>query len=210
MQFIYQNLPQTHVDVMLVFDASVSFNAVYDGFVPSVNSAGELIQRMRVNDRVGVIKLGTGGVLPLRTIAGDADRAAALTTLSGLVPDGTSEIGGGFQSALSQWSTASPSGNTKAVILFSAGDESGSPRALDLVPSLRTAGVHVYTMGFPGSLSGQYLTSQIADTTHGAYYLAADSTINQVVRQIWDRLTGIQLIGDTSFASNSPAFRETT
>jgi len=34
MQFIYQNLPQTHVDVMLVFDASVSFNAVYDGFVP--------------------------------------------------------------------------------------------------------------------------------------------------------------------------------
>jgi hypothetical protein len=191
---------------MLVFDGSATYDASYNGFTPSKNSALELIQKLRTGDRVGIVQLPNTLKLGLTTIQDDNTRTSVSNIINGLTVGGTSAIGQGLQTAQSAYSM-SPSGNSKAVILLSAGDEAGIPNALTLAPSLRSGGIHLYTVGFAGSPSGQNLDSRLADTTGGKYYLTSDALLYQSVRQMWNTISGTQNILEAAFPSNAAAWQ---
>ena len=62
----------------------------------------------------------------------------------------------------------------------------------------------MFTFGFDGS--NQDLASQLAQYSGGNYFLVADSTIDLATQYIWDELTGLQLIGDTSVFASGPSY----
>jgi hypothetical protein len=87
-----------------------------------------------------------------------------------------------------------PKDSTRAMILFTAGEEDSVPTALDVLPAIKSAGTYVFTMGFPGS-RGQDALSQVAAQTGGVFFASADSAqIGPIVTQIWNLLTGQQFV----------------
>jgi hypothetical protein len=189
--YIYATVPASRVDLMLVFDGSAGFATTQGAFLPSKNSTLELVQKLRTGDRFGVVRLPSTVVFPLTEIVDSTTRAQASAALNTLVAGGASAIGSGLQAAQSQLGIAPVPNRKKAMILFSAGEEDALPSALTVLPPIAAAGTSIFTFGFPGS-SGQTLANTIADSTGGAYYQAADSTIHLIVNQIWNTLTGQQ------------------
>ncbi len=205
--YIYGNLLDAHMDVVLAFDGSSVFAATDGGFTPSKNASVELVQKMRVGDRIGVIRLPDTEAYPLTLISDQASRDAAASAIEALLPGGPSAIGSGLAASEAMLDGAPQLGtNGKAVILFSAGEEDTTPTASEQFPALRAAGTKVFTLGFEGS-SGQQLCSSLADRTGGAYYLARDTTIGVIVDQIWNTLIGQETLADTVVSSNNiPGF----
>ncbi len=191
--YIFNNVPSARMDIMLVFDGSTSYTNTFGAFDPSKASAAELVQKLRVGDRIGVVKMPGTVALPLTTILDSASRALATAAINALAAGGQSAIGAGLLAAQSQLDFSPIANHGKAMILFSAGEENTPPNALDVLPSIAAAGTNVYTLGFQGS-SGQNLANKIADSTGGTYYLAADTIINQIVDQIWNTLLGQQYV----------------
>ncbi|MBK7258185.1 MAG: hypothetical protein IPI01_10355 [Ignavibacteriae bacterium] len=87
-------MPPGRIDLMLVFDGSTDYVSSYGAFDAGKNAAVELVQRMGVGDRVGVVQLPSTLVLGLREITADStSRLAVITAIRGLTPGGTSGIG---------------------------------------------------------------------------------------------------------------------
>jgi hypothetical protein len=189
--FIYNNIPAGRIDLVLVFDGSESYSTALNAFGPSVASAVELVPRLRHGDRLSIVKMPGTVVLPLTQMADSVARAQAVEALNSMLPGGPSAIGEGLQTAQMQLDGSAPPDRAKAMILFSAGEENALPSGLSVLPSLQSAQTRVFTLGFQGS-AGQGLANTIADSTGGSYYLAADTSINQVVNQIWNTLLSQQ------------------
>ncbi|MGB6647420.1 MAG: VWA domain-containing protein, partial [Bacteroidota bacterium] len=215
--YIYGNVLPAHVDLMLVIDASQSFAdpATYDAFDPSIDAAVELVDKLRVGDRIGVVKLSGGApfvpaglgfqeILPDPTPENDYDdvqnQKDEIKTAIALLPAETTDdrraIGSALVTAASTFSTENV--GRRGIILFSAGNETEAPSALDpvlVLPKLTGADpISVYTMGFAQSPDGANLGSKLADATSGAFYETDITTISPVVNQIWDNVTGYQLV----------------
>jgi hypothetical protein len=201
--WIYEHAPQGRVELVLVFDGSSNFITQYGAFDAAKNSAAELIERMDAGDKVGIIQLPNTVVLPLHALTDGASRTAVIAAIENLAPGGTTNIGAGLQAGLSQ--LTSSAGGLDAMILFSAGEEIGLPAALSVVPGVNADNAHLFTLGFAGS-TGQDLNSILADTTGGAYFLASSATMSTVVKEIWNRLTALQMIAYYSFLSNQEGF----
>lgn len=189
--YIYSNIPASRMDLMLVFDGSSGFATTFNGFEPAKNSSMELVERLRNGDRIGVVKMPGTVVFPLTAMVDSATRAQARAAINSLASGGTSSIGSGLQTAQAQLALSPLPDHGKAMILFSAGEETGAPGALSVLPPIIAANTNVFTLGFQGS-GGQTLANKIADSTGGSYYLAADTTIQPIVNQIWNQLTGQQ------------------
>ncbi|GEM_PF-1933188 len=189
--YIYSHIPASRVDLMLVVDGSAGFATTQNAFDASKNSAMALVQKLRVGDRLGVVRLPSNVVFPLTAIVDSATRAQATAAINGLVAGGASAIGSGLQAAQSQLNLSPLSTNARAMILFSAGEENAAPGALSVLGPVIAAETRIFSMGFTGS-SGQALSNKLADSTGGLYYLAADTTIKNIVNQIWNELTGQQ------------------
>ncbi|MFN0158351.1 MAG: carbohydrate binding domain-containing protein [Bacteroidota bacterium] len=200
--YIFNNIPSSRVDLMLVFDGSTSYATTHRAFEPSKASAVELVQKLRVGDRIGVVKLPATVALPLMTISDSASRAQAAAAITSLATGGAAAIGSGLQAAQSQLNLSPLPDHGKNIILFSAGEETGAPSALSVLAPIAAAGTNVYTLGFQGSI-GQNLNNIIADSTGGAYFLAADTIINQIVDQIWNTLLGQQYVLNTVVGSDT-------
>lgn len=201
--YIYSNVPKSSIDLVMLFDPSAGFNSKYNGFGPSKQSAAELIYKLRPDDRVAVIVLPDSVIVPLTSIS-DVNRASVLASIDAMTVGTSSAIGRGLQRSLNILNVGDP--NRRALILFSAGEESGLPAAIDVAPALAAAHVSTFTFGFEGS-PGQDLNSKLADYTGGNYYLTADTTVSLVVHEIWNDLTGYQLIADTTaFAWDGPGW----
>lgn len=200
--YVYNTVPASRIDLMLVFDGSPSYTTTARAFTPSKESAAELVQKLRIGDRIGVVKMPNTIVHPLTTIQDSASRAQAIAAINGMTEGGPSAIGSGLQTAQNALDLSALPNRTKAMILFSAGEENTSPSAMSVLPALIASRTHVHTLGFPGT-TGQGLTSAIADSTGGGYYLAADTTINQVVSEIWNRLIGQQYVFFTVVPSDT-------
>jgi hypothetical protein len=101
--YIYRTIPQSKVDLILVFDGAGNFASpsAYNGFVPAKNSAADLLQRMRIGDRVGVLKLPSTVVSPLVTIQDSISRANLISAVNSMTVGGTSGIGSGLQTGVS-------------------------------------------------------------------------------------------------------------
>ncbi len=211
--FIYGSLPPSGIDVVILIDGSTTFASSYNGFSPSLKGAQNLVLNMRDGDRVGIVKLPNTTVLGLTPVS--TGRGAVLAALAGLTVGGTSGIGQGLQVASGLLTGATQSMNQRAMLLFSAGEETGAPGALTsgVLSTVQAAGAQVYTMGFAGSF-GQTLGANLAQYSGGGYYLASDPTapggivtsdakMINVVDQVWTRLSGLHLTYRDSIGSGS-------
>jgi CSLREA domain-containing protein len=197
--YIYSHVSKSSIDLVLLFDGSSAFQTKYNGFNPAKNSATELVQRLKPSDRISVIKLPDTVVVSLTTVD-STNLTSVINAINSMTVGGSSSIGTGLQKAMSVLNVSNA--NRDAMILFSAGEETGSPTALSVAPALAGNGVPLFTLGFSGS-TGQALDSKLADTTGGDYFLTADTTMSLVVHQIWDELTGTQLVADTGTFSGA-------
>ncbi|MGB5873866.1 MAG: T9SS type A sorting domain-containing protein, partial [Bacteroidota bacterium] len=120
----------------------------------------------------------------------------AIALLPAETTDDRRAIGSALVTAASTFSTENV--GRRGIILFSAGNETEAPSALDpvlVLPKLTGADpISVYTMGFAQSPDGANLGSKLADATSGAFYETDITTISPVVNQIWDNVTGYQLV----------------
>ena len=81
------------------------FTTQYGAFDAGKNAAVELVERMGVGDRVGIVQLPSTLVLGLHEITADTTtRTAVINAIRGLTPGGTSGIGAGLQTGLAQLS----------------------------------------------------------------------------------------------------------
>ena len=132
LSLIYSFVPRAAIDLVLVFDGSQSFDdaTTFNGFDASVGAATELVDKMRDGDRVAVYKLTQSTpYIPFTTI--DAlSRASVKQTLGLLQPDltDTRPLGTGLTNAAGYFTGTDVA--RRAIILFSAGNETGSPSAL--------------------------------------------------------------------------------
>jgi len=209
--FIYNFVPRGAIDLMFVFDGSQSFanSTPINGYDPSVGAAIELIDKMRDGDRVAAYKLTQATpYIPFTTI--DAlSRESIKQNLALLQPDltDTRPIGTGLTNAAGSFTGTDIA--RRAIILFSAGNETESPSALSqsVLNALRGKGIRTFTLGFPQSPQGANLSSILADTTSGAFYDAADTSISNIVNQIWINLAGYQLVGDSTLPSDAISYQ---
>lgn len=200
--YIYRNIPKANIDLMLVFDGSNSFANVQGALTPAKNAAVELLQRMRVGDRIGIIKMPNTVVFPLTAIAGDATRDAAAAAINALTAGGSSAIGSGLLAAQASLNASALQTSAKSILLFSTGEENAAPSALTVLSQLRTSNITAHTLGFAGS-PGQPLSNIIADSTGGTYHLATNATMSSVVQQIWNTLVGQTFVFQTSAPSDT-------
>ena len=178
------------VDLVLVFDGSASYASTYNAFTAAKNSAADLISRMRVGDRIGVVRFPDVAVQDLVTITSDATKATVTAKIQAMAPGGACAIGAGLQKGQTLLTTQGAANHLHAMILFSAGEENPSPTAAEVLPSIAAAKTNVFTMGFTDS-AGNDLLAQIATGTTGAFFHLYDPTdIGPVVMQIWNVLTG--------------------
>ncbi len=211
--FIYGSLPPSGIDVVILIDGSTTFSSTYNAFSPSLKGARNLVLNMRDGDRVGIVKLPSTTVLGLTPV--NTGKNAVLAALTGLTVGGTSGIGQGLQVASGLLTGATQTTNQRAMLLFSAGEETGTPGALSpgVLSTVQAAGAQVYTMGFTGSF-GQALGANLAQYSGGGYYIASDpgapggiatsdAMMINVVDQMWTRLSGLHLTYQDSIPSGS-------
>jgi Mg-chelatase subunit ChlD len=142
-KYVYTHSPKSAIDIVLLIDASASFAATYNGLAPSKNSATELVQKLRADDRVTVIKLPNQVLAGPTTVVSSADSAAVVNAINGITTGATPDIGLGMQTGQSLLAS---SVRRKAMILFSSGEGLGNP--LSVVPSINADSIKVYTLGF--------------------------------------------------------------
>ncbi|MEJ2634795.1 MAG: FlgD immunoglobulin-like domain containing protein [Calditrichia bacterium] len=195
-EYIYANIPDERVDLMLVFDGSMNYADNYHAFEAAKKSAIQLIDKMREGDRIGIVKLPDTLLAPLTQIVDENSRTDIKDKISAMNVGGRAAIGSGLQTAQNQLVTEGSAQNKWAMILFSSGEETAEPYAESVLPDIIGTKTAIYTMGFAnGPASGQNLNSHIADVTRGDYFLLADSSeIGDVVNFIWYRLLGMQII----------------
>ena len=206
--FIYGNVPTAHVDLMLLFDASPTFAdpGSYNGFAASKAAASELVDKARPGDLIGVRKLSDDGSTSFTEILDEASRTTVKGQISALQEDfdDIRPLGLGLKGAAESFGSVNT--GRRAIIAFTAGNETESPFALDptVISTLKGAGVSVYSAGgYTQSISGQATLSGLSNETEGAYFLTADTTVSEVATQIWNLLTGYQLVGDSTMPSNA-------
>jgi hypothetical protein len=185
---LYGLVPPSRVDLVMVFDPSDSYSITQGAFEASRNSALELIPKMRSGDRLGVVVMPNTVVLPLTAMGDSTGREQANAAINSILAGGPSAIGSGLQTAESQLDLAPSHSNSRAILMYSAGEENMAPSALSVLAPILGTQTRIFTLGFPGSY-GQNLCNQLADTSGGAYHIASDSTINQAVNEIWNGIT---------------------
>ena len=61
--WMYTKVPESHMDLALIFDGSSTFTSTYNAFDASKNSAEELITKLQYKDRVTIYQFGSLPVL---------------------------------------------------------------------------------------------------------------------------------------------------
>ncbi|MBP1679438.1 MAG: hypothetical protein H6Q29_1349, partial [Bacteroidetes bacterium] len=210
LSFIYNYVPRAAIDLMFLFDASQSFAdpTTINGFAPSQDAAIELVDKMREGDRVAFMKLTAASPVTFETIT-SSSREALKQDIAALLADATDTrpIGAGLTYAANSFSNDSDI--RRAIILYSAGNETATPSALSqgVIDALRAKEIRTFTMGFAQSPQGANLSSILADTTGGAYYEAVDTAISTITNQIWTNLAGYQLVGDSTMPSDAISYQ---
>jgi hypothetical protein len=189
-KYIYQILPVLNIDIVLVYDGSDNFNATYNALTQSKNSGRELVDKLRVGDRIGIVQFPDIEVIGVTTIENNSVRGGIQDAITSLTPGGNVTVGSGLFKAMELLTNGSSENNLTAIILFSSGEEEAPLWAVDFLDALENHNlIPVYTIGFEGS-SGQTILNMISDATGGTSFQVPDSTyIPDVVGEIWTQLT---------------------
>ena len=183
---IYNAVDSSLAEIALVFDGSANFASnVYNGFTFSVNSAIELVNKLRNGDRVAIINSNFTDY----SLNGFS-KEGAIAYLSTMQSGGPGNVAQRLSQANLELSINGNPNRQKIIILFSAGEEYSSPSILD--DSYDLPSYPVNTFGFPQG--NRDLMSWLAHQTGSDYYelISADEMSN-AVNLIWYRLLGIQV-----------------
>jgi Ca-activated chloride channel family protein len=197
-------VPRRQGTVVLAFDVSNSMAAtdIKPSRMDAAKAAARaFVQKQPDEIRIAVVAFSESGVISQQPTT---DRAAVLAAIDRLSPQGGTALGRGIQSSLSAIAGRTvkldnpgefgqASGDigyygSAAVIMLSDGENTDGPDPVQAAELASTAGVKVYPVGL-GSAAGTVLTidgfevataldepvlRQIANTTDGAYFAAAD------------------------------------
>ncbi len=195
---IYGFMARTGLDLVLVFDGSDDYVSYYEGFEDARRGSIELIDKLRVGDRIGIVMLPNTTVQSITEITDDPQvRQNLKDALSSMAPPGGSavELGSALQVAQTQLQSVNNDFRDKqAMILFTTGEENKSPLALNSLGSILATGTEVYTIGFTNN-DGRILLSDLADKTGGKFFMALDaSDIPEKINRIWEYMLGWQIL----------------
>ena len=174
------------VDVAHVIDHSGSMG-FYGYMEPAKERAKQLVDMLRVNDRTGVVAFDhtvtvVNGVVP---IAGAATQNTIKTNIAGIVPAGSTSIGGGLQGGQAGLAGGGDPAHPHAIILLSDGHENtppwvgggiansppawyGGPDFSEALPGI-PATTRIYTVSL-GVQSDQPLLQAIAAARGGTFH----------------------------------------
>ncbi len=117
--YIYDNVPKSSLDLVLIFDATATFESNYHAFGPSKNGATALVNKLRENDRIAVVKLPDSVVVPL-TAVNPENIGSVIDKIDAMTIGGTAALGTGLETGLDVLNVPAP--NRKTMILFGAGE----------------------------------------------------------------------------------------
>ncbi len=207
--------PRYEGTVVLAFDVSASMAAADlapTRMAAAKAAARQFVERQPATIKVAVVAFSESGVITQRPTADHAALNAAIERLS---PQGGTSLGRGLQSSLTAIvgtpvQLPAPGGveesgpnlgyhGSAVVILLTDGEDTGGPDPQLVADLASSAGVRVYPVGL-GSAQGTVLSidgfqvataldeallRQIATTTDGRYYPAADQ---QALAQVYDSI----------------------
>jgi Ca-activated chloride channel family protein len=188
--------PRREGTVILAFDVSTSMAAKDmqpNRMEAAKKAAREFARRQPSSISVGVAAFGDNGLVTQRPTNSAADVVAAIDRLN---PQGGTSVGRGILSSLSAIAgkplTADSTDigyyGSAAIVLLTDGEDTGGPDPKEAADLASVAGVRVYPVGL-GSPEGtvldidgfsiataldEALLRDIAETTDGTYYAAAD------------------------------------
>jgi len=85
-QWIYDNVPESAISIVLVYDGSTTYTTTLSAFDASKLSGTELVTNLRIGDALGVVQLPGTVVAPLTVIQGEAERTALIDAISTMTP----------------------------------------------------------------------------------------------------------------------------
>jgi uncharacterized protein (TIGR03437 family) len=164
--------------VMLVIDRSGSMDIESRlGFAKS--GANQFINFLRTNDSVGVVSFSSSSSLnfPLTKITGVGTKTAAKGTINALVADGTTNIGGGLQTAIDQFTAQTDRSCAEIIVLLTDGDHNTGTPPASVIPKLQEEGITVITVGLGAgiSTSGEVTLQNIASQTGGKFFRVSNA-----------------------------------
>ncbi len=179
--------PTRDVDVVVVLDRSGSMGLPGRSGAPKMDEAKQAaamfvsLLTAAASNRVGLVSFSTAAT-PDRALAnvnpgtknalvGPIPPATA-GQIGGIAASGMTTIGGGLQTAVGYFPVASPTSNTRAVLLMTDGLENTAPMIANVEPLLTGARLNVVGFGTPASLNGPRLTTLAR--AHDGIYVRAD------------------------------------
>lgn len=160
------------LQTVMVLDSSGSMST--DNRIEFAKSGAKLFTfALDQGDSVGVTSFASSASVdfPLTEITDGSVRAGANAAIDSLFASGSTNIGGGLQTALSQLMASVNKGCNDVVVLLSDGDHNTGTDPLSVIPDLKRHGVTVFTVGVGTGLSsfGESTLQQIATETGGRY-----------------------------------------
>ncbi len=160
-------VPRPPINVGLVVDASSSMQG--DAIAAARTAAGELIDALQDGDRLTIVSFGSTA---RRTVDGvvldDETRAAARDAVAAIVAEGTTDLGGGLDQALSSLERFAAAGTVSRLVLLSDGVPNDPTVVPALVHRASSTGISITSLGF-GLDYDEVLLEQLARDTGGAF-----------------------------------------
>lgn len=160
------------LQIVFVLDRSGSMSGERIDFAK--RAANLFVDFLRDGDSVGVVSFAdTAAVnLSLTQITGGGAKAAAKAAINSLDANGSTNIGGGLQTGLGQFTSQMNHSCNSIIILLSDGDHNVGPTPASVIPAIQDAGVTVLSVGLGSgiSASGQSTLQNVANQTGGRYF----------------------------------------
>lgn len=172
------------IDIALSIDRSGSMGpplASAEKFDAAKNAAAQVVRMMNNGDRIAVTSYSSAATtnFGITTIASDADRNNAITSINALVHGGGTSIGGGLLEAQGELLGAFPP-QPQSIILMSDGQSNVGP-FVDPVLDAGVINATTYTIGFgtPGFDIDEDTLQTIASQTGGQYFFSGAEGVSK-------------------------------
>ncbi len=161
-------LAKARNDEVIVLDRSGSMSS--DGKMEAAqNAASAFVDFLNDGDAVGVVSFASSASTDyaLTTIAGVAERAAAIAAINGLTSGGTTALGQGVQQGHGLLTGDGDPNHDWSLVLLSDGWENVPPYWADVEAGITDAVVHTVALG---DGADKALLQSIAGAKHGQYF----------------------------------------
>jgi Ca-activated chloride channel family protein len=154
------------IDVMLVIDRSGSMSG--DKIIDAKSAANTFVDKMSVDDRVGLVSFATSASLDIGLTTNHDD---VESEINALIASGNTAIGDGILQANTEFSSNGDVARPWAMVLLSDGKNNAGSDPLNAAVAANNLGITIYTIGL-GSGADETLLTNIASETGGNYYFA--------------------------------------